>query len=105
EGHSLLRELAALSPLPARYDRQLGEKLTAVIDATFRGQVMTSLAQGAATGVGLLIAGVPGALLWGAVAAILSLLPMVGAAAVWIPATLYLAIQASLGQSGWGWAL
>jgi len=105
EGPAILRELAVLSPLPRRYDRQIAAKLTAVIDATFRGQVMTSLAQGVATTVGLLIAGVPGALLWGSVAAVLSLLPMVGAAVVWIPATIYLGIQASLGHQGWGWAI
>jgi predicted PurR-regulated permease PerM len=105
QGPAILHELAVLSPLPRRYDRQIAGKLTAVIDATFRGQVMTSLAQGVATTIGLLIAGVPGALLWGSVAAILSLLPMVGAAVVWIPATIYLGIQASLGHQGWGWAI
>jgi predicted PurR-regulated permease PerM len=67
-------------------------RLKAVIDATFRGQLMTALAQGIATAGGLAIARVPGALFWGAVAAILSLLPMVGAAVVWVPATIYLAL-------------
>jgi predicted PurR-regulated permease PerM len=105
QGHAILRELAVLSPLPRRYDRQFGDKLKAVIDATFRGQVMTSLAQGVATTIGLLIAGVPGGLLWGAVAAILSLLPMVGAAVVWVPATIYLGVSASMGHQSWGWAI
>jgi predicted PurR-regulated permease PerM len=104
-GPDILRELAVLSPLPRRYDRQLAGKLSAVIDATFRGQVTTSLAQGAATTVGLLIAGVPGALLWGSVAAILSLLPMVGAAVVWVPATIYLGVQAYMGEVSWGWCI
>lgn len=105
DGHRLLKELAALSPLPRRYDRKFAARLESVIDATFRGQVMTSLAQGAASTVGLLVAGVPGALLWGAVAAVLSLLPMVGAAVVWVPATVYLAISASLGDRGWWGAI
>lgn len=105
DGPAILRELYSLSPLPRRYDKELSGKLAAVIDATFRGQVMTSLAQGVATTLGLLIAGVPGALLWGAVAGILSLLPMVGAAVIWIPATIYLGIQAYLGDASWGWAI
>jgi predicted PurR-regulated permease PerM len=105
DGPAILRELYSLSPLPRRYDRQISGKLAAVIDATFRGQVVTSLAQGVATTLGLLIAGVPGALLWGAVAGILSLLPMVGSAVVWIPATIYLGIQAYLGHASWGWAI
>jgi predicted PurR-regulated permease PerM len=105
EGHAILRQLAVLSPFPRRYDIEIAGKFAAVIDATFRGQVMTSLAQGVATAVGLFIARVPGALLWGSVAAILSLLPMVGAAVIWVPATIYLAVMASMDQMGWGWAI
>jgi predicted PurR-regulated permease PerM len=96
EGEAILRELALLSPLPARYDREFGHKFKDVIDATFRGQLLTALAQGAATGIGLMIARVPGGFFWGAVAAVVSLLPMFGAAAVWVPATIYLFISASL---------
>jgi predicted PurR-regulated permease PerM len=101
EGESILRELSALSPLPARYDQEFAARFKDVIDATFRGQVMTALAQGVATGTGLAIARVPGAAFWGAVAALLSLLPMVGAAVVWVPATIYLFIVASMGERGY----
>jgi predicted PurR-regulated permease PerM len=99
EGEAILDELSVLSPLPERYDREFASKFKDVIDATFRGQVMTSLAQGIATGVGLAIAGVPAAAFWGAVATILSLLPMLGAAVVWIPAAIYLFI---IGNTGHG---
>lgn len=105
EGEGVLRELAALSPLPRRYGRQFAGRFEAVIEATFRGQMMTSLAQATAVTVGLAIARVPGALFWGAVAAVLSLVPMVGAAVVWVPATIYLTVAASLGHRGWGWAI
>jgi len=98
EGEAILDELAILSPLPEQYDREFASKFKDVIDATFRGQVMTSLAQGIATGVGLAIAGVPAAMFWGAVATILSLLPMLGVAVVWIPATIYLLMTGSTGH-------
>jgi len=103
EGEALLDQIAELSPLPRRYDRQFGRRLKSVIEATFRGQVMAALGHGVTTTVGLLITGVPGAVLWGAVAAVMSLVPMVGSATVWVPAAGYLAIQASLGHRGW-WA-
>lgn len=103
EGEALLEELAQLSPLPRRYDRQFGSKLQSVIEATFRGQVLTALAQGLATMVGLLITGVPGAVLWGSVAAVMALIPVAGAAIVWVPSAIYLAIAASIGHRGW-WA-
>lgn len=101
EGESILLQLSLLSPLPARYDREFMERFKDVIDATFRGQVFTGLAQGATTGIGLAIAQVPGAGFWGAVSALLSLIPMVGAAAVWVPASIFLAISASMGTRPW----
>jgi predicted PurR-regulated permease PerM len=105
EGEEIVRQLSILSPLPKRYDHEFGERFKDVIDATFRGQVFTGLAQGAMTGIGLAITQVPGAGFWGAVAALLSLIPMVGAAAVWVPASIYLVISASMGNRAWWQAI
>ncbi|MDP9190625.1 MAG: AI-2E family transporter [Acidobacteriota bacterium] len=101
EGESMLQQLSILSPLPKRYDNEFRQRFKDVIDATFRGQLFTAIAQGLVTGIGLAIAGVPGAGFWGAVAALLSLIPMVGAAAVWVPASIYLVISASMGGRPW----
>ena len=105
EGEEIVTQLSVLSPLPKRYDREFGERFKDVIDATFRGQLFTALAQGFMTGIGLAIARVPGAGFWGAVAALLSLIPMVGAAAVWVPAAIYLAISASMDGRPWWQAI
>lgn len=99
EGESIMAELAILSPLPARYDQEFAAQFKDVIDATFRGHVLTGLAQGVVTMIGLLIAGVPAALFWGAVATVMSLLPLVGAAAVWVPASIYLYFSAAMGHA------
>jgi predicted PurR-regulated permease PerM len=101
EGEEIIDQLSILSPLPKRYDAEFRARFKDVIDATFRGQLFTGLAQGIVTGIGMAIAQVPGAGFWGAVAALLSLIPMVGAAAVWVPATIYLTISASMGDRGW----
>jgi predicted PurR-regulated permease PerM len=98
EGDTIMQELMTLSPLPPRYNQQFAHSFKGVIDATFHGQVVTSLSQGVATSVGFAIAGVPGAILWGAVTTIASLLPVVGAAVVWVPAIAYLFISASVGD-------
>jgi predicted PurR-regulated permease PerM len=105
EGERLIGELRFLSPLPDEYDEEIIHKFRGVVDATFRGQVLTAIAQGLVTGIGLAIARVPAPALWGAVAALFSLIPMVGAAAVWVPASIYLFILASMGQIGWGWGI
>ncbi len=67
--------------------------------AVFVGQMLTSIIQAVVGGIGFLIAGVPGAILWTAVMAILALLPVVGAFLVWIPAGIYLLVS---GEIGWG---
>ncbi|HUP64115.1 MAG TPA: AI-2E family transporter [Thermoanaerobaculia bacterium] len=101
EGAKMIGELKVLSPLPDEWDEHILRKFRGVADATFRGQLLTALAQGFVAGIGLAITGVPGAALWGGVSAIFSLIPMVGAAAVWLPASLFLAFNASQGDIGW----
>ena len=98
EGEAIVTELAVLSPLPERYDREFAAQFKSVIDATFRGHVVTSLAQGVATTIGLVIAQVPAALFWGAVSTVMSLIPMIGSAAVWVPAAIYLFASAAMGK-------
>jgi len=105
EGEAILTQLSILSPMPKRYDNEFRERFSDVIEATFRGQLFTGLAQGIMTGVGLAITRVPGAAFWGAVAALLSLIPMVGAAAIWVPASIYLVIAATMGERPWWQAI
>jgi len=99
EGETIIAELAHLSPLPPATDREFGATVKDVIDATFRGHVITGVVQGIVTMIGLLIAQVPAALFWGSVATVLSLLPMVGAAIIWVPAAIYLFIAAAMGKA------
>ena len=101
EGETILKELVILSPLPTRYDEEFAGQFKNVIDATFRGHVLTGLAQGVVTMIGLLIAGVPAWLFWGALATVMSLLPLVGAAAVWVPAAIYLYAAAAMGKAAY----
>ncbi|HEY8132617.1 MAG TPA: AI-2E family transporter [Thermoanaerobaculia bacterium] len=101
EGETIMKELVILSPLPTRYDEEFTSQFKNVIDATFRGHVLTGLAQGVVTTIGLLIAGVPAWLFWGAVATVMSLLPLVGAAAVWVPAAIYLYAAAAMGKAAY----
>lgn len=105
EGDNLGRQLVYLSPLPDEYDRQLWAKFRGVIDATFRGQILTAIAQGVVTGIGLAIAGLNGALFWGSIAAVLAIIPMVGAGIVWFPAGIYLLLKAYHGGTSYGWGI
>jgi predicted PurR-regulated permease PerM len=68
--------------------------------------VGVALVQGTLGGFAFWTLGIAGALLWGAVMALLSLLPAVGAALVWGPVAIYLASTGSLlpalGLTLWG---
>lgn len=66
------------------------------------GLLGTAMAQGVAAGVGFLIAGIPAPFLWALLTFFLSLVP-VGPPIVWVPATIWLFTQGSI---GWGssWA-
>ena len=52
------------------------------------GQLLIAILQGTLGGIGFLIFGIPGALLWGFVTVIMSLIPFLGAIVVWLPAGL-----------------
>lgn len=78
------------------------ERLITVTGATVRGVVYgilgTALVQGILTTFGLWVSGVPRPVLLGAVAGLLSVLP-IGAPVVWIPASIWLL---GTGHLGWG---
>jgi predicted PurR-regulated permease PerM len=101
EGDRLTREVSSLSPLPSSSNREIAATFRDVIDSTFRGQLVTSASQGLATAVGLWITGVPSALFWGVVASLFALVPLVGPAIVWAPATAYLFLRADHGSGLW----
>lgn len=64
-----------------------------VTEAMLIGVALTGIAQGTLVGVALAIAGFSHAMLWGAVTAVASLLPLFGSGLVWGPAVVALFIQ------------
>lgn len=80
------------SALP--FDREVTDALVdrfgAVVRATVKGNLIIALIQGTIGGVAFWLLGIQGALLWGAIMVVLSLLPAVGAAIVWVPVAGYL---------------
>ena len=106
DGARLTAYLRRATPLPPKQVDYLLAEAHRGLKAVFIGQILTSIIQGAVGGIGFLIAGVPGVILWSAVMAILSLLPVVGAFLVWVPAAIILLLQGHLWQGifllAWG---
>ncbi|WP_272870917.1 AI-2E family transporter [Agrobacterium tumefaciens] len=65
-------------------------KFASVMKATVKGNLIIASIQGSIGGLTFWLIGIEAALLWGALMALLSLLPAIGAALVWFPAAVYL---------------
>ena len=92
DGRGLLARIRALSPLPAEDKRRLLDRFVSVSRATLKGTLVIGLVQGALGGLALWAAGIPSPVFWGAMIVVLSCIPGVGPALVWIPAFVYLAL-------------
>ncbi|HEU4523552.1 MAG TPA: AI-2E family transporter [Gemmatimonadales bacterium] len=90
DGDVLSRRIREATPLPTGRQRSLAARFTTVIRATIKGNVVVALVQGALGWLIFLILGVGAPVLLGVLIALLSLLPAVGAPAVWLPVSLYL---------------
>lgn len=92
DGATLAATIRRTSPLSPHHTDSILTKFSDVVQATVKGNVIIALLQGAAGGVAFWLLGLKGALLWGVLMAMLSLVPAVGSALVWGPAALYLVL-------------
>lgn len=100
DGDVMMARARKLIPLDeARKDR-LFHQLSDVTRAIVFGTTMTALMQGVLLGIGFAIARLPSPVVFGVLAALLSMLPVGGAALVWIPAVLWLFFDGH-----WGFAI
>lgn len=90
DGEDFKKNFMLASPLPDNKDRILIDSLKSAIQSVLLGSLAIAIVQGFLSGLGLYIFGVPDFSLWGMVTAITSLIPGVGTALVWVPATIYL---------------
>lgn len=90
DGESLVNLMKSAVPLSEARKSLLFNKFVEVTRATIKGNLLVALVQGALGGVIFWILDIPGPVLWTVVMAFLSLIPAVGAALVWVPASIYL---------------
>ncbi len=87
---NILQSLQSLVPLAPGETAQVTQKMRDMIGAVVYGTLTVAFVQGILGGVMFWILGLPAPLLWGAVMALVAVLPLFGAALVWIPAALFL---------------
>jgi predicted PurR-regulated permease PerM len=93
DGDRLLYLVLYYLPLNDEDETQLLNRFVSVTRATLRGTAVIGVLQGALAGLALYVAGVPSALFWAVVMMFLSVVPGIGAALVWIPAVIWLAVN------------
>lgn len=86
DGPQLVAAIMRALPLGHTRERRLFAHFAAVSRATIKGTIVVALVQGILGGLLFAIVGINAAVLWGALMAVLSLLPAVGSGFVWIPA-------------------
>lgn len=93
DGPALLRKMTSFLPLRENEKELVLDKFVSVTRATLRGTLVIGIVQGTLGGLSFWAAGIDGALFWGTMMVVLSVLPVVGGALVWVPAVIVLAIQ------------
>ena len=74
------------------------EKFTLVTRATIKCTMLLGILQGGLAGVAFAAADIDNAVFWGTVMAVLSIIPGIGSALVWIPAAIILIMQGNVGS-------
>lgn len=75
----------------------LRARFFSVTQATLVGTLLTALLQGTMVGVAFWALGLPGAAFWGVITGLVSVLPMLGSALVWIPGMVVLGMDGRWG--------
>lgn len=90
DGRGLSVRIKDAIPLRPGQLQAVAERFTLAIRSILKGTLVVALAQGTLGGLIFWILGIRAPALWGALMGALSLLPVLGAGLVWLPAALYL---------------
>ena len=99
DGPALANKVVGMLPIESRRRTRLWQHLQDVTRAVFMGIGLTALAQGFLVGIGFWIAHLPSPLVFGVIAALFALIPVIGTSIVWGPGALYLATQGAFGHA------
>ena len=96
DGERMYRGLRDLIPMDPEHKDAIFHRLYETLSAVMRGMVVTAVAQGVLTSAGLWALGFSYTAFLGVLAGVFSLIPFAGAAGVWLPCTIYLALTGEI---------
>jgi predicted PurR-regulated permease PerM len=98
DGPRMLQSMMSYLPLADEDKQRMLDKFTSVTRATLKGTVLIGVTQGALAGLAFWVAGIDGAIFWTTLMIVLSAIPGIGAALVWVPAVILLLAQGAIWQ-------
>ncbi|WP_375306410.1 AI-2E family transporter [Bradyrhizobium sp. A11] len=96
DGEELNLRIRGALPLRAGQTAEILDAFILAVRGTIKGIILVALIQGALGGLIFWLLGLTAPLLAGAIMALLSLLPVLGSALVWVPAGLYLLVSGAV---------
>jgi len=104
DGPRMLASVMSYLPLGDEDKQRMLEKFTSVTRATLKGTVLIGILQGTLAGLAFWVVGIEGTIFWTTLMIVLSIVPAVGPALVWVPAAILLLVQGAV-WAGIGLAL
>lgn len=97
DGAKIMDRILYYIPLPEAFEQDLVEKVVSVTSAVLKGSLVIGIIQGGLAGAAFWLVGIPGWAFWTTVMIVLSIIPAIGSALVWIPAAVFLFSTGSTG--------
>ena len=96
DGGAILEKLLYYMPLRSEDEALMVQRFVSVTRATVKGTLIIGVIQGTLAGIAFWVAGIDGSAFWGTLMAVLSVVPGLGPALVWVPAVIYLFVTGQL---------
>lgn len=100
-GKDLYRFFSEIVPLPEGRYKQILLRFDDLCRGMIMGQIVVGFIQGILAWLGFLFLGVPNPILFGFLTAIISIIPLLGAALVWVPIDIYLLVSGMVTGEYW----
>jgi predicted PurR-regulated permease PerM len=101
DGKKIMDSLTKMLPLNKEYSNKLIDQFGKITHSVVYAHIIVAIVQGTLGTIGFYIFGVESAIFWGVVMTIFALLPLIGPAIIWLPASVFLLIDGIIFNSYW----
>jgi len=98
DGEKLLKKLMRIFPLGDKHEVIMYKKFTSTARAVLKGTLIVGAIQGFLGGLLFYVVGIEGALIWGVIMMLLSVVPSLGSYIIWLPAALIMFVLGNIWQ-------